>query len=134
MGVAIVMRVLVIDDDSAFRNMLRQFLERAGYQVTVASNGREGLACFQNQGADLVISDILMPEIEGLETIVALRRMQPALPILAISGGGHLFGNTHPLRAAKKLGARMTLTKPFSREVFMQSVVALLPRDAGESP
>lgn len=81
-------QILVIADDAHVRLVLRQVLERAGYTVREAANGREGLQRYRTTPTELVMTDILMPEQEGLETIPALRRELPAVKILAISGGG----------------------------------------------
>jgi DNA-binding response OmpR family regulator len=81
-------RILVIDDDEQIRGMLRQVLGCEGYEVVEASNGKDGMALFRAAPADLVISDILMPEQEGLQTIRELRREFPTVKIITISGGG----------------------------------------------
>lgn len=119
-------RILVIDDDAPTRHLLRQMLERAGYDVIDACNGREGLQRYQEIPADLVITDILMPEQEGLETIGELRRLSPEVQILAISGGGcRVTQDFLPL--AEKLGAQRVLRKPISRQELLATVCALVP-------
>ncbi len=105
-------RILVIEDDGHMRGMLRDMLEIAGYEVLEASNGREGLRLFQRNGVDLVITDIIMPEKEGLETIAEFRRDFPALKIIAISGGGQIDSNKY-LRIARIMGAEKIYSKPF---------------------
>ncbi|MCC7492075.1 MAG: response regulator [Fimbriimonadaceae bacterium] len=124
-------RILVIDDDSQIRDMLRRMLEYAGYDVVEAEDGDDGLRQLAAEGADLVITDILMPNKEGLETIIALRRTQPNLPVIAISGGGW-SGSLGYLNTADKLGAAATLPKPFSRVQMLDAVGKVLgtPRAA----
>ncbi len=114
-------RILVIDDEYELRSMLRRMLEHAGHEVSEAVNGAAGIEIYERDAPDLIITDIIMPEKEGVETIIALRRANPALPIIAISGGGRLDA-TDFLSMAKKLGARRTLTKPFLREQLLEAV------------
>src|SRR5207245_7504489 len=101
--------ILVIDDDEDFRRMLFTALERDGYTVEEARNGQEGSRRHRTEPVDLVITDILMPEQEGLETIQALRREFPEIKIIAISGG---VGQLNFLPLARKFGALRTLQKP----------------------
>jgi len=104
--------ILLIDDDAAFCGAIRLALERAGYSVIVAHDGREGMRLFRRLHPDLVITDILMEGQEGLETIQALRHETPGVKIIAISGGGSSPSCTF-LDAARLLGAQQTLDKPF---------------------
>jgi DNA-binding response OmpR family regulator len=120
-----VARILVIDDEDQSRQMLQQALERAGYEVTTARDGSEGLRRFREAPTDLVITDILMPEKEGLETIMDLRREFPAVKIIAVSGGGRT-GSLNFLDIAKRLGARRTLQKPFGLREMLAVVHELL--------
>ncbi len=106
-------RILLIDDDEQLRRMLRHALERSGYAVVEAQNGVEGLRLFKESPVDLVITDILMPEKEGLETIVELLRACPTVKIIAMTGGGRT-GHLDFLAIAGKLGAHHALRKPFS--------------------
>lgn len=117
--------ILIIDDDEQIRSLLRQMLERAGHRVTDASNGNEGLERFRAVPADLVITDLIMPEKEGVETLVELRREFPSVPVIAISGGGRL-GTRDYLPIARQLGARRTISKPFSRDEILEAVKSLL--------
>ena len=105
-------RILVIDDEAQIRAMLREGLELHGHEVVEASNGEEGVRIYGRQRADLVITDILMPEKEGLECIQELRRLDPAARVIAISGGTRLKP-MDVLDVAKRLGARRTFWKPF---------------------
>ena len=121
-------RILIIDDEDELRSMLRQMLEPAGHQVTEAVNGAEGIQLYEQDAHDLIITDIIMPEKEGVETIIALRRADPDLPIIAISGGGRLDA-TDFLTMTKNLGARRTLSKPFRRDQFLEAVGECLAKD-----
>ncbi len=121
-------RILIIDDEDELRSTLRQMLEHAGHEVTEAANGAEGIRLYEQDTHDLIITDIIMPEKEGVETIIALRRADPDLPIIAISGGGRLEA-TDFLTMAKKLGARHTLSKPFRRDQLLEAVGECLAGD-----
>ncbi len=121
-------RILIIDDEDELRSMLRQMLEQAGHAVTEAVNGAVGIQLYEQDRPDLIITDIIMPEKEGVETIIALRQADPNLPIIAISGGGRLEA-TDFLTMAKKLGARHTLSKPFRRDQLLEAVGACLAGD-----
>lgn len=114
--------ILIIDDDRQMRRLLRRILTGAGHTVHEAENGRAGVELFERQPAALVITDIVMPDMEGIETIVSLRRDNPAVPIIAISGG------TDPvyLRAASGLGATASLEKPFQPDRLLALVEGLL--------
>ncbi|MBK8160409.1 MAG: response regulator [Rhodospirillaceae bacterium] len=105
--------VLLIEDDPLVQDMLQVALQLAGYEVTLASNGREGLRKFAAQKPDIVVTDIIMPEQEGIETILAIRKIDQALPIIAMSGGSSI-GALDFLDAARTFGASRILTKPFS--------------------
>ena len=94
-------RILIIDDEDELRILLRQMLEHAGHEVTEAVNGTEGIELYERDTHELIITDIIMPEMEGVETMLALRRTDPELPIIAISGGGRLDA-TDFLTMAKK--------------------------------
>lgn len=119
-------RVLVIDDDEQLRALLSQILERAGYAVVEASDGGAGLKLFRAQPVDLVITDLIMPQMQGIETITELRRDFPHLPLVAISGGGRGTRADH-LSIAKQLGVLRTISKPFSRDEILQAVREVLP-------
>lgn len=117
-------RILVIDDDSQVRMAIKAVLERAGHETILASDGRVGMREYETRAFDLVITDILMPEQEGIETILALRKTSPAVKILAISGGGRV-GNQDFLLLAEKLGASGVLKKPFGPDELVAQVSAL---------
>lgn len=104
--------LLVIDDDEQVRHLIREAFEGAGYTVTEARDGVEGTAQFRRAPADLVILDILMPEKEGIETILDLKREFPEIKILVISGGSER-AHINLLDLAKRLGAWRAIKKPF---------------------
>jgi CheY-like chemotaxis protein len=117
--------VLVIEDDEHLRRLLRTVLERAGYTVEEAANGAAGLKQFSIRPADVVVTDIIMPEKEGLETIIELKRDYPHVKIIAISGGGAALDAQY-LPSAKALGADRTLEKPFEPREVIEAVGGLL--------
>jgi len=118
--------ILIVDDDANLRKLLRRILRRAKYDVVEAANGQEALVLFRQQPTDLVITDLFMPQQDGLETISALRRLNNHLPIIAISGGG-AAAQFDMLRAASLLGAARVLMKPFSIEEVHAALRDLLP-------
>jgi YesN/AraC family two-component response regulator len=117
--------ILIIDDDAQILKMLRQILERESYDVTEASNGKEGLRLYRENPADLVITDIIMPEKEGIEIIIELKRDYPDVKIIAISGGGRINPEDY-LNIAKKLGAHRIFAKPVERKELLNAVRELL--------
>lgn len=118
-------RILIIDDEAPVRNMLRQMLEKEGYEVAEAEDGKVGMRRYAEHPPDLVITDILMPEKEGIETILALRKADPGVKIIAISGGGRT-GRLDVLPVAKAFGALRTLAKPFTRDELLGAVRSVL--------
>ena len=124
-----VARILVIDDEPLVRDMVRQILERAGYEVLDAPDGKVGMQRVREQVFDLVITDILMPEQEGIETIRMLHREFPQIRILAISGGGRR-GKLDVLPVAEVFGAHRSLAKPFERKELLDVVSSLLKESA----
>ena len=117
-------RVLIVDDDDQFRLMLRRLLEKEGYEVHEAIDGKQGIETFRRLRTDLVITDIIMPEKEGVETIVALRQEFPSIKIIAISGGGRNAPGDY-LMLANKLGAQVTMEKPLDRNRLLREVETL---------
>ncbi len=113
--------VLVVDDEDSIRQLIREALEHAGYEVREARDGKEGLRCYRLEPADLVIMDILMPDQDGLESIMTLRREFPAAKIIAITGGSDMIGILNFLDVAKMLGARRTLQKPFEMKALLDA-------------
>jgi len=114
--------ILVIEDDSEYLDLLKDVLEAAGFVVCTAEDGVEGLARIAEQPCEVVITDILMPRKEGLETIMELKRIKPEAKIVAISGGGKSGRGEDLLRHASLFGAHYTMAKP----LVMKELVALV--------
>ena len=114
-------RALLVDDNDAYRKMLRQMLSALGYDVVEARNGVEALKLEHHLPCDVILTDLVMPEKDGLETIRALRRKDPWLPIVAMSGGSPISGPDR-LKMAQVIGANSTLTKPFTADE-LESVI-----------
>jgi CheY-like chemotaxis protein len=113
--------VLVIDDEPQIRSMLRMMLERAGHEVEEAPDGIEGIRIYRNNPVDLIISDLIMPNKDGIGMIIELKKEFPDVKIIAMSGGG-LNKPEGYLEGAKKLGAQRTLTKPIDRDELLRTV------------
>jgi len=118
-------QILLIEDDDRLRTTLRKLLEQEGYMVQDAEEGAAGLSLFQKNPADLVITDLIMPGKEGMETIIDLRKKDKELKIIAISGGGRVRAAEY-LPVAKVAGANRILAKPFSFEQLLSAVHGLL--------
>lgn len=114
-------RILVVDDDPEVRLAVEIILRRQGHEVAVAGDGREGLKKFNAHDYDLVVTDMLMPELDGIEMIQAIRHTNLATKILAMSGA-KVMGNTELLGMAAVLGADKILKKPFSPDQLIDSV------------
>jgi CheY-like chemotaxis protein len=117
-------RILLIDDNDSFRKMVCRMLVAAGYDVQEAGNGKTGLARYRQQRVDVVVTDIVMPDMEGLETIVKLRREDPHVKIIAMSGADEKDGAY--LQSALLFGARRTLQKPFTKDELLTAVTEVL--------
>ena len=107
--------ILVIDDDEQFRAMLVQMLTQEGHRVTAAVDGEEGLRLIGQIHPQLIITDILMPNKDGMDLILELNRANSKIPVIAVSGGRRCITAEFNLDSAALLGARATLAKPFSR-------------------
>jgi len=118
-------KVLIIEDDIVIRNMIRELLTKSGYEVAEAQNGVEGIKLFKKEKYDLVITDIIMPEKEGIETIMEIKRHTPNVKIIAVSGGGRIHADDY-LNLAEKLGASRIFSKPFQIKEFTQAVKELV--------
>ncbi|MFA6289817.1 MAG: response regulator [Opitutaceae bacterium] len=116
-------RILLIEDDDAYQAMLRSSLEDRGHEVSVSNDGHEGINSFKSRKFDLVITDILMPKKDGVETIMELRAIDPAVRIIVISGGGHMIRAQNCVDLAHSLGIQSVLEKPF-RVDDLQSCIA----------
>ncbi len=117
--------ILLVDDNVGLLKMQSEFLRGAGHKVTTAPDGKEALRLTQDQVFDLVVTDLVMPEKEGIETIIELRRKIPTMKIIAMSGGGRVDAKDY-LMLAQKLGAAKTLAKPFSGKELVEAVASVL--------
>jgi DNA-binding response OmpR family regulator len=115
------MKILVIDDDELVRRTVMKILRSDGHEVVCAADGSAGMALFRTEAPEMVITDIIMPEQEGIETILAIRRENPRARIIAISGGGQ-FGNVEVLKMAQLLGADDIIAKPFRAHDLLSAV------------
>lgn len=120
-------RILLVDDDDAVRDVLRKALVGAGHEVEEAANGALAVAAYRRQPAELVITDLVMPEKDGLEAILELRRFDPAVKIIAMSGGGRSLGPGQLyLESARLFGAIEVLAKPFTASALLSTVAGVL--------
>ena len=118
-------RVLIIDDEAPIRSMLKLMLERDGYEVAEAPDGIEGIRVYRQKPADLIITDLIMPNKDGIGMIIDLKKEFPNVKIIAMSGGG-LNKPEGYLKGAKKLGAACTLTKPIDRDEMLRAIKDVL--------
>lgn len=118
-------KILVIEDNAIVRNTVMRILQSAGYEVVTANDGLQGISAFRREHPDLVISDIIMPEQEGIGTIRQILGEKPDAKIIAISGGGRI-GNTDFLQIARKMGARDVLPKPFDPDELLSRITICL--------
>jgi CheY-like chemotaxis protein len=128
-------KILIVDDEEDVRIALKQVLERAGYEVSVAATGNEGLDLMKLEAADLVITDVIMPGIDGITTAQKIREKYRDTRIIVISGGGKAAPDPYEpdaistrsyLASASSAGADRTLTKPFDRNEILRVVRSLL--------
>jgi CheY-like chemotaxis protein len=117
--------ILVVDDERLNRMALRKMLQAGGHDVTEAENGQQALSCLEHHQVDVVVTDIIMPEKNGLETISEIRRKYPNIRIIAVSGGARPYG-PGALNAAETLGANGSLAKPFGQKEILDLVDQLL--------
>jgi CheY-like chemotaxis protein len=120
-----VTRILIIDDEAQIRSMLKLMLERDGYEVAEAPDGIEGIRIYRQNPADLIITDLIMPNKDGIGVIIDLKKEFPNVKIIAMSGGG-LNKPEGYLKGAKKLGAACTLTKPIDRGEMLRAIKDVL--------
>lgn len=123
--------VLVIEDDTLLLSAMVEWLKTAGYRVMAAADGARGLDLFRQMTADVVVTDIIMPEREGIETLMAVKAVAPATRVLAISGGGRVQAGD-VLTLARSLGADAVLAKPFRREALLDTVAGLINSPNGD--
>jgi DNA-binding NtrC family response regulator len=123
-------KILVIDDDAAYRRLCGLALTAAGFQVLSASDGAKGLRILESAPVDLVVTDILMPNTEGVETILTIQKKHPGIPVIAMSGGGSVAAEWC-LTMSEQLGAAGVLRKPFTLDDLVVAVRKALPPSAG---
>ena len=120
--------ILIIDDNETIREVLEAVLVDAGYDCFVAADGEDGWRKYRANAIDIVITDIYMPEKDGLETILQMRKERPDLPIIAMTGSDAASYNFNPLLVADKFGANVCLQKPFQNEILIQQIESLLAK------
>jgi two-component system cell cycle response regulator CpdR len=121
--------ILVIDDEPALREILSQVLTGAGHRVVGAGNGKEASKALTTSAFDVVLTDVIMPEKDGMQVISELRKKFPEVRIIAMSGGGHVSRDQY-LKIAKGLGAHAVLEKPFANQKLLDTIEALIPSAA----
>jgi CheY-like chemotaxis protein len=126
------MRILVIDDEVSARDVIVDLLTAVGHDVVEAKDGVEGLRLNSAEPADLVITDLFMPEKDGIAVVMELKRTMPDVKIITISGGGH-YGNLGPLQTAKLLGSTFILEKPFTPYELLNLVEKAFGQDPTEN-
>ena len=114
-------RILVVDDNADLRSTIQALLQADGFEVVVAGDGEAALAAHQTRPADVVITDLFMPDKDGIETIVELKKLSPKLKIVAMSGWTSTQGSDY-LRVAREIGATVTLQKPFDPQELSRVV------------
>jgi CheY-like chemotaxis protein len=119
--------ILVADDEAAIVSLMQKWLTQAGHNVICVADGAEAVRVLKSNAFDLVITDVVMPEIDGLEVIGALKKAQPSARILAISGGGKYVQGSDCLKMAKGLGAHAVATKPFTWEQLLAGINQAVP-------
>lgn len=123
----LVCRILVVDDDTAVREMICSILATCSYDISEAADGKIAVRKYREQPFDLVITDLVMPDMEGIELIAQLRRIDQNVKVIAISGGFLAASDTY-LKTAKLMGAQHTLPKPFEIDELLSVVLAALER------
>ena len=119
-------RILIVDDDVVIRDLLRVFLESDGHQVDEAVDGKQAVMRFRENLSDIVITDIFMPENDGLELIMELKIDFPDVKIISISGGSQNLNKKLVLKFAKLLGTVQQLEKPFTKKQVLEAVHVML--------
>lgn len=123
--------ILLIEDDEVIRNLLSYALRHRGYTVQAAANGRSALQLKNTHRFRLVVTDLFMPEMDGLEVIMEHHRSTPHVPLLAMTGGYHYSEPEDTLRIARVLGSDCTIAKPFELDDFLGTVARILGAPAG---
>lgn len=120
--------ILVVDDDAELCEVMKQVLEDHGDRVTCATDGMQASKAIAGADFDLVITDLIMPEKDGIQLMNEIRRKYPKMPVVAMSGGGHVPREQY-LRIARGLGAHAVLEKPFVNQALIDAVEQTLPRE-----
>jgi CheY-like chemotaxis protein len=120
------LKILVIDDDEFFRETLAHILQKEGYQVTESNDAFNALALLERSRQDLVFADIFMPNMDGIEFLMELSKRDNKMPVIAMSGGRRSITSLYTLESAKLLGAKVTLTKPFTLVQLRNALVLAL--------
>ena len=118
--------ILIVDDNDEFREMLRKVLEKDGHTVSEAHDGKEGIKIYKEHPADLIMLDILMPEIDGIQTMFELKRDFDNVRFIIMSGGGEYTDAESYLSDARALSNQKTLSKPFTREELTAAIDEVL--------
>jgi CheY-like chemotaxis protein len=127
-------RILVVDDDGDVRELVCRMLEQDGYEAVPAEGGRQALERLNLVAPDLVITDVVMPEVDGFEVLLKLRHLAPGTGALVMSGGGRVTPDVY-LETARRLGASAVLRKPFTRAEMLEAVHQILgPRQVPQPP
>lgn len=119
-------RILLVDDDPLLLHVLTQILALLGHEVTSAADGRQALARLRCEPFDVILTDVLMPEADGLELIRHAARDHPHLPVIAMSGGSSRVPGAEGLQLARRLGAKAVLAKPFGAPELRETIVAVM--------
>lgn len=114
-------RILIVDDEESIRSLLQEIFSREGYETLLAPNGKKAMELFKAHTVDLVITDIVMPEKEGLETIREIRAEDPDIPVIAMSGGGQIQPDRY-LQVAQMFGADEIVEKPIGNNAILDLV------------
>ena len=119
-------KILVVDDEAPIRTLVSKIVMKDGHEVSEAENGVDACKCFQGNDIDLIITDLVMPEQNGIEMIIEMKKTQPALKVIAISGGSGFSGQIDLLSVAKLLGAKHIIKKPFTVDQIRDAVNDML--------
>jgi YesN/AraC family two-component response regulator len=117
-------KILIVDDEEIILFGIKAIIEKHNFKVDVASNGIQGIALLSQQAYDILITDIIMPEKDGIELIRYTKKLFPNIRIIAISGGGRITDEDH-LKKAKELGCDFVIEKPFSSQELIKAIHAL---------